>query len=492
MSKFVATSPHIVSETCAVGRLDCIRTARLYGFNTGIICPPAVCPIYRGGVPVLIGGAFGPRNIKAIVGQRISSPRDGTVGNVSSVGSADLVAIRNLNVMNIVNIGCHVFGTLTGGNVDIFLISRTSSRGSASVNIHGTSTSLTYRILGRRFTGRVRVKRVSPVRTRGGLTAITVMNRGVGRAPNVTKGLFNALKHGNVGIVTYTRNTSRAGVSFMISDGSLHGSLGIVRSSFFLSRCRMLGLFVYNVKAMNNDLVRRVRDRHRGLVRRGNLRLGMINVTSTGGTVFDHRNFSLKHFHRRLRRGKGSDSLRALHGRVVNVGVFGSIFISYATDTNITSLCGSLLLRGISMITTGGVTTSSRCRGCHRLGRVTHRHNIGCLFRAGMNTKLPVVGAVGSLVRDNSGVLGVRTILDNALGCVFGGVDTSVPFDGAVGVTRRRHCSRPSPHVSLDKGSIVHGLIVLTHRTNCYLRRDSIRGGLFIPSSFFRNSLSSF
>lgn len=492
MSKFVATSPHIVSATCAVGRLDCIRTARLYGFNTGIMCPPAVCPIYRGGVPVLVGGAFGPRNANAIVGRRISSPRAGTVGNVSSVGSADLVAIRNLNVINIVNIGCHVFGTLTGGNVDMFLISRTSSRGDASVNIHGTSTSLTYRILGRRFTGRVRVNRVSPVRTRGGLTAMTVINRGVGRAPNVTNGLFNALKHGNVGIVTYTRKTSRAGVSFMISSGSLHGSLGIVRSSFFLSRCRILGLFVYNVNAMKNDLVRRVHYRRRGLGMRGKLGLRIMNVTSTAGTVFDHRNFSLTGCQRRLRTGNARDALRSLHSRVVNVGVFGSMFISYATDPSMTSLCGSLLLRGISMITTGGVTTSSGCRGCHRLGRVTHRHNIGCLFRAGMKTKLPVVGAVGSLVRDNSGVLGVRTILDNALGCVFGGVDTSVPFDHAVGVTRRRHCSRPSPHVSLDNGSIVHGLIVLTHRTKCGLRRRSMRGGLFIPGSFFRKSLSSF
>lgn len=492
MSNFVATSPHIVDATCAVDRLACMRTARLYGFNTGIICPPAVCPMYRGGVPVLVGGAFGPSTRKAIVGRRMSRAGDGTVGKVSSVGSADLVAMRNLNVINIVNIGCHVFGTLTGGKVDIFLISRTSSRGDASVNMHGTSTSLTYRILGRRFTGRVRVNRVSPVRTRGGLTAMTVINRGVGRAPNVTKGLFNALKQGNVGIVTYTRKTSRAGVSFIISSGSLHGSLGIVRSSFFLSRCRILGLFVYNINAIKKDLIRRVHRRRGGLVIRGNLGLRIMNVVSTAGTVFDHTKFSLTGCHRRLGRGKISDSLSAVHSRVVNVGVFGSMFISYATDPSVTSLCGSFLRRGVSIITTGGVTTSSTCRGCHRLGLVTHRHNIGCLFRAGIKTKLPVVGAVGSLVRDNSGVLGVRTILSNALGCVFGGVDTSIPFDHAVGVTRRRHCSRPSPHVSLDNGSIVHGLIVLTHRTKCGLRRRSIRGGLFMPGSFFRNSLRSF
>lgn len=481
----------MVDATCAVGRLDCIRTVRLYGFKTGIICPPAVCPMYRGGVPVLVGGAFGPRNRKAVVGRRIGS-NSGTVGNVSSVGSADLVAIANLKVIKIVKIGFQVFGTLTRGNVDIFVMSRTSSRGDASVNIHGRSTTLTYRILGRRFSGRVRVKRVDPIITRVGLTAVTVINRGVGRAPNVTNGLFKALNHGNVDIVTYTRNTSRAGVSFIMRSGSLHGSLGIVRSSFFLSRCRILGLFVYNANAMKNDLVRRVHYRRRGLVRRHNLGLGIMNVTSKRRTLFAHTNMSLSRCGRRLTRGKVPSSARILRSRVVNVGVFGSIFISYATDTRITSLCGSFLVGGVSIMTTGGVTTSSRCSICDRLGRVTHHQNIGFLFRAGINTKLPVVGAVGSLVGDKSGVLGVRTMLDNALGCVFGGVDTSVPFDGAVGVTRRRHCSRPSPHVSLDNGSIVHGLIVLTHRTKCGLRRRSIRGRLFMPGSFFRNPLRRF
>lgn len=447
--------------------------------------------MYRGGVPVLVGGAFGPRTPNAVIGRR-TSRSSGPVGNVSSVGSAYLVAVANLNVINIVNIGRHVFGALTRGNVDIFLISRTSSRGSASVNIEGRSTRLTYRILGRRFTGRVRVNRVSPVGTRNKLTAITVINRGVGRAPNVTKGLFNALKHGNVGIVTYTRNTSRAGVSFIIRNTSLHGALGIVRSSFFLSRCRMLGLFVYNAKAINTDLVRRVRNRRRGLGRRHKLGLRIINVTGNRGTLFAHTKVSLRRFERRLSRGNVPSYPRALHSRVIKVGVFGSIFISYATDPSVTTLCGSLLDRGISIITTGGVTTSSRCSVCTRLGEVTHRHKIGCLFRAGMKTNLPMVGAVGSLVGDNSGVLGVRTIIDNALGCVFGHVDTAAPLDRAVHRTGRRNCSRPSPEVSLDKGSMVQGLIVLTHRTNCHLGRRSIRTSLFVPSDCFRNALSSF
>ncbi len=490
MGNFVATSPQIVAATCAVGRLDCIRTVRLYGFNTGIICPPAVCPMYHGGVPVLVGGAFSPRNGSAIVGTSVTTSR-GPVGNVSDVGNAALVAISNLSVIKIVNIGHHVFSTLTGGNVDIFLISRTSSRGDASVNIHSTSTSTTYRILGTRFYGRVRANTVCHVGTRDNLTAITVINRGVGRAPNVTKGLFNALKHDNVGIVTYTRNTSRAGVSFMISNQCLHGALGIVRSDFFLSRCRILGLFLYKINAIKDDLLTRLTNRHSGLVERHKLGLGLMKVTDNRGTLFGHSNVSLRRYHRLLTSDR-PDGLDHLHSRMVKVGVFGSIFISYATDTRITALCRRFLRRGVSIITTGGRTTSSSCTACGGLGSATHRHKIGFLFRAGMNTKLPVVHAVGSLLGDNSGVLGVRTILDNALGFVFGGVTTSIPFDRAIHLTGRRKCDRPSPHISLDKGSIVHGLIVLTHRTNCRVRRTSIRGRLFIPSSFFGNSLRSF
>lgn len=465
----------------------------MYGFKTGIVCPPAVCPICRGGVPVHVLGAFGPATENACVSGRQIRSSDGTVvGNVSSVGSAYLVAIRNLNVINIVNIGCHVFGALTGGNVDIFVMSRTDSRGGAAFTIQGTSTSLTIEMLSRRFTLRHTRNSVDSAMTRGSLTAITVMNRGVGHAPNVTNGLFKALNDTNVDMVTYTRKTSRAGVSFIVGLGCLHGTLGSVRSSFFLSRCGILGLFVTNINAIKNGLLRRVHVRRPGLVRRGKLGLGIINVTGDGRTVFYHRKLGLRAYVSRLGGGKRRDSPRRLGRRVLGVGVFGSIFISYATGRTISSLCRRLLGGGMSIITTGGVTTSSSCRGCVGLGRATHRHNVGFLFRAGMKTKLPVVGAVGSLVGDNSRVLGLRTILSKALGCVFGALDTSVPFDGTVVVTGRRKCSRPSPHVSLDKGSIVHGLMVLTHRTKCGMRRRSIGHGLFVPRDCFRNSLSSF
>lgn len=437
-----------------------------------------------------MGGAFGPSTPNAVVGGGVSDSR-GPVGNVSSVGNATLVAMANLSVINIVNMGHHVFATLTGRNVSMFVISRTSSRGSASVNMHRRSMRRTMGMLGHRFRGRVTSKTVCPVRTRAKLTAVTVINRGVGRTTNVTNGLFNALNEDNVSIVTYTRNTSRAGVSFIIGDSCLEGSLGMLRSDFFLSRCGILGLFVYNMNAMNKGLVRRVGGRSTSLVRHDGLGLGIINVTSSGGTVFGHRKLSLRGCRTRLG-GSLPDAPRLLHSAVLTVGVFGDMFMSYATDGSITTLCRDLLRRGMDIVTTGGVTTSDRCRGCRGLGGATVRHNMFFHFRAGINTNLPVVKAVGSLQGSKSGVLGVRTILSKALGFVFGTVSKIIPFSRAIGLTGRGNCDRPSPHVSLDNVSIVEGLIVLSHRTKCHMRRRSMRGGLFMPGSFFGNDVSRF
>src|SRR5207253_5591953 len=142
-------------------------------FGAKVIYPPTIHPVMSKGIPIRIKNTFDPAHHGTLI--ESESRSDGNI--ISGISSIDKISVLNLEGSGMVGIpgfSKRLFGALSRAEINVILITQSSSEHSICVAIEDKHGDVAKRVVDREFEYEIAIGKIDPLKVESGFSILAL------------------------------------------------------------------------------------------------------------------------------------------------------------------------------------------------------------------------------------------------------------------------------------------------------------------------------
>ena len=225
--------PRVVPEARTIEYLSYAEAAEFSYFGARVIHPKTILPAVERGIPLRILNSFHPEH----PGTRIVAdppPNGRVVKGITAIGQVSEVTVAGRGMIGIPGIAARVFTAVAQEQVNVLMISQSSSEQSICFVVPGEAAARTLRALERAFEYDMLRHNVERVWSNDHVAVLAVVGERMRGTPGIAARLFTALAEAGVNILSIAQGSSEYNISLVIAAGEVERAVRAVHGTFEL------------------------------------------------------------------------------------------------------------------------------------------------------------------------------------------------------------------------------------------------------------------
>ena len=225
----MTADPKIVKNAKSIRSLSYDEAMELAYFGAKVLHPLTVTPVQELNIPIRIKNAFNPE-FEGTVISSIGS-KDRVVKAVTSIKNTAIITVGGAGMVGVPSVVARTFEALAKENVDVLMISQSSSMANISIVIQKKDLDKALEALKREFKEGNLVKEIS---VKDGVSVVAVVGEGMKGTPGVAAKVFSAVAERGVNVLMISQGSSELNISFAIEEKDLITAVNAVHAAFKL------------------------------------------------------------------------------------------------------------------------------------------------------------------------------------------------------------------------------------------------------------------
>lgn len=487
----MTADPRFVRNVRQIARINYREAMELSHFGAKVIYPPTIQPVMAKGIPVLVKNTFEPDAAGTLI--EAESPDTGEiVRGITSIDRICVLSLEGSGMVGIPGFSKRLFDALSRAEINVILITQSSSEHSICVAIEEKHSDRAKRVVDREFEHEINIGKIDPLKVEGGFSILALVGDRMKEHTGVSGKMFTTLGHNGINIHAIAQGSSERNISAIISTNDVRKAVNTLHEEFFSDGSKQINLFIVGAGTVGSRLLEQLRLQHDFLLKNMRLNVRVVGLANSKRLAFNEEGIDLSVWKDALARG--SEGL--LPAETANViaerNLRNSIFVDVTANAGVVEMYAPLLEKSVSVIACNKVAASADYKTYSTLKSLAREFNSMFLFETNVGAGLPIISTLNDLTRSGDRVNRIDAVLSGTLNFVFNHYDGSRSFADIVRQAQNDGYTEPDPRLDLSGTDVARKILILAREAGQKLEMDDIVNVPFLPASCFEGSVEDF
>lgn len=469
----LTADPRKVQKVFTIPEMSYAEAMEMSHFGAKVIYPPTLLPALNKNIPLYIKNTFNPTFEGTLISSNATLSND-PVRGISSINNVALMTLQGSGLFGMPGIAARLFNSLALAKINIILITQGSSESSITFAVDPKSAKKAKKVVEEAFLFELKEGSVEPIKVESELSVIAIIGENMRYHPGIAGRLFTALGKNGVNCVAIAQGSSELNVSVVINRADEQKGLNALHEAFFLSKTKVLHLFIAGVGLIGSTLLKQIRQQTSYLLEKQSLELRIVGLSNSRKMLFDSNGINLNNWKDNLIASELEASISGFVEEMKNLNLANSIFVDNTASELVANQYESILNASISISTPNKIATSSSYPQYLRLKRIAAKRGVQFLYETNVGAGLPVINTLHDLIHSGDQILKIEGVLSGSLSFIFNSFDGSEDFDTIVEKAKELGYTEPDPRIDLMGIDIRRKIIILARESGIPLEAKDV------------------
>jgi aspartokinase/homoserine dehydrogenase 1 len=492
----MTADPNLVAEARVLPRISYQEAAEMSYFGAKVVHPKTMIPAVVHGIPIRIKNTFSPKTPGTLIG--IRSGRKPLIKTVTSVRDLALLNIEGNGMVGIPGVASRVFEVLARENINIMMISQSSSEHSICLVVRSSDAGTARQALEREFGVELDRNLIERVAVTRAVAIVSIIGAGMRGTPGIAGKFFDALRRCRVNVLAIAQGSSELNISAAIAENDYRHAVQAIHTAFGLTRD--LNVFVFGSGNISRTLLGHICSSRRQVDKILKVRLKVLGVCNTRNWVFDSGGLPDSVL-QSLAAGSGLETITTCLPRPSNESILDQISGAFKSDVVLIDATAADfsgahlegLRRGFHLVTANKRPLADSLSNYRRIQELRQEKGLNYRYEATFGAGLPLLSTLQDLIETGDRVLHIQGCLSGTLGFICTKLDERIPFSAAVREAMSLGYTEPDPRDDLSGTDVARKALIIAREIGLALEMRQVALEPIIPVSQLRGgTLSGF
>ncbi len=502
----LTADPRKVGNSYSLNAVTYEEAMEMSHFGAKVIHPPTMKPALIKKIPIRIKNTFNPSFAGTIIagGEPESTF---SVKGISSIDDITLLRITGSGMVGVVGIASRIFGALAKASINVILITQASSEHSVCFAVLPQHGKQSKKLIEEEFKWEIRDRMIDEVIVERELSIIAVVGENMRHTPGISGKVFRALGKNGINIVAIAQGSSELNISLVIPKPDLKKALNVLHNSLFLSKRKILNLFLVGPGLVGGALLRLLVDRnvyvsarpaHMAAKRGGmpdkfHTNIKVAGLLNRRKMFFNEKGIELKNWELLLGSSKENADLEKFIEQMKEMNLPNSILVDCTANDSVVKHYLEVLNSSISIVTPNKIANTQSYDKYLLLKEAASKKNVQFRYGTNVGSALPVISTLKDIVDNGDEIVKIEGIFSGTLSFIFNTLKEKDSFSEVVKLAKERGYTEPDPRDDLSGLDMARKLLILIREAGIpFELRDIEIEKLISPESGKAKSIESF
>ena len=490
VSGMMTADPRFVKNVRGIERITYREAMELSHFGAKVIYPPTIQPVMARGIPVWIKNTFAPADHGTLI-EAESKPDKEIIRGITSIDNICVLSLEGSGMVGIPGFSKRLFDALSRAQINVILITQSSSEHSICVAIEEKYSGLAKKRVDSEFEYEINVGRIEPLRVETGFSILALVGDNMKAHTGVSGRMFATLGHNGINIHAIAQGSSERNISTIIDSSDVRKAVNTLHEEFFSDGSKQINVFITGTGTVGSRLIEQIRQQHDYLLAHLRLNLRLTGVANSRRMLVNEEGLDPGSARDLLGNAAAGD-VAAFTDEILARNLRNSIFVDVTASPEVVEMYPKLMEKSISVIACNKIAASSGYDKYQYLKGLAREYNTNFLFETNVGAGLPVINTLNDLTRSGDKINRIEAVLSGTLNFVFNNYDGSRKFASVVRQAQDEGYTEPDPRLDLSGTDVARKILILAREAGFELEMDDIENTPFLPVSCLAGSVEDF
>lgn len=490
VSGMMTADPRFVRNVREISHITYREAMELSHFGAKVIYPPTIQPVMTKGIPVLIKNTFAPQEPGTLIEAQSSEPA-GIIRGISSIDKITVLNLEGSGMVGIPGFSKRLFDALSRAEINVILITQSSSEHSICVAIEEKHAALARQVVDTEFAYEISVGKIDPLKAESGFSILALVGDNMKEHTGVSGKMFTTLGQNGINIHAIAQGSSERNISAIISSRDVRKAVNTLHEEFFSDGSKQINLYIAGVGTVGGKLIGQLERQHDHLLEDLRLNLRVVGLANSKRALISEEGVDLDGYSAKL--GDATpQTISEFADAIVQNNLRNSIFVDVTASPDVVATYPALLQRSVSIIACNKIAASSAYEEYRRLKDLAREYGANFFFETNVGAGLPVIHTLNDLLRSGDRIRRIEAVLSGTLNFVFNNYDGSCTFSDVVRQAQDEGYTEPDPRLDLSGTDVARKILILAREAGHQLEMHEIANEAFLPESCLAGSVEDF
>jgi aspartokinase/homoserine dehydrogenase 1 len=490
VSGMMTADPRLVSNAKIIPHILYREAMELSHFGAKVVYPPTIQPVMRKNIPVWVKSTFAPSDHGTLI-ENTSIKNGSSVRGISSINKIALLSLEGSGMAGIPGFSKRLFETLANEQINVILITQSSSEHSICVGIEEASAQTAKKAVDEAFADEIERLKVDPLIVENDLAIIALVGDKMKSHPGISGKMFSALGKNGVNVRAISQGSSERNISAVISTKDVKKAVNVLHEEFFETTYKQVNLFITGVGNVGSRLISQLLQQHQYIQKNLRLHIRVVGIANSRKMLFNQKGIDLKNW-KELLENADEMNLGEFVKAIQTKNLRNSVFVDATANENVAKHYAEILEKSISIVACNKIAASSSFNYYEKLKNLARESNVHFLFETNVGAGLPVIGTLNDLLLSGDKINKIEAVLSGTLNFVFNNYKGIESFAKVVKRAQEEGYTEPDPRLDLSGVDVVRKIMILARESGEKIEMEDINNNAFMPPQCMLGSVDDF
>lgn len=490
VSGMMTADPRIVSNAKIIPHVLYREAMELSHFGAKVIYPPTIQPVMRKNIPVWVKSTFDPEHHGTLI-ENSSIKNDSSVRGISSINKIALLSLEGSGMAGIPGFSKRLFETLANEQINVILITQSSSEHSICVGIEETAAETAKRAVDEAFAIEIERMKVEPLIVEKDLAIIAIVGDKMKSHPGISGKMFSALGKNGVNVRAISQGSSERNISAVIATKDVKKAVNVLHEEFFEKTYKQVNLFIAGTGNVGSRLLSQLLQQQNYLQKYLHLSVRVVAIANSKKMLFNEKGIDLKNWKELLQKSEAMN-LSEFANTIQSKNLRNSVFVDVTANEDVANRYEEILEKSVSIVACNKIAASSSLNRYEKLKNLAREFNVHFLFETNVGAGLPVIGTLNDLLLSGDKINKIEAVLSGTLNFVFNHYNGTETFAKVVKQAQDEGYTEPDPRLDLSGVDVVRKIMILARESGEKIEMEDVENNAFMPAECMEGSVEDF
>ncbi|CAN5524601.1 bifunctional aspartate kinase/homoserine dehydrogenase I [soil metagenome] len=490
VSGMMTADPRFVRNVRQISHITYREAMELSHFGAKVIYPPTIQPVMAKGIPVLIKNTFAPADHGTLIESESAAKKD-MIRGITSIDKITVLNLEGSGMVGIPGFSKRLFDALSRAEINVILITQSSSEHSICVAIDERHADKAKRFVDREFEYEINVGRIEPLKVDSGFSILALVGDNMKEHTGVSGKMFTTLGHNGINIYAIAQGSSERNISAIISSKDVRKAVNTLHEEFFSDGKKQINVFIAGVGIVGSRLLDQLRTQHDHLSDDLRLNVQVVGLANSKRALLQADGVDLGAYTTELAEADATTIVQFTDS-IIEQNLRNSVFVDVTANAAVVETYPKLLSKSISVIACNKVAASSEYEKYSHLKDLAREFGTNFFFETNVGAGLPVINTLNDLLRSGDKVNRIEAVLSGTLNFVFNNYDGTRKFADVVRQAQNEGYTEPDPRLDLSGTDVARKILILAREAGNRMEMNEITNAGFLPESCLSGNVHDF
>ncbi|MDR6516867.1 bifunctional aspartate kinase/homoserine dehydrogenase I [Chryseobacterium camelliae] len=494
VSGMMTADPRLVSTAKPISRISYAEAMELSHFGAKVLYPPTLQPVMAKNISLRIKNTFEPEAAGTLVchhTEKADDEKQEFAVGISNMSRIALLTLEGSGMIGIPGISARLFQCLSNENINVILITQSSSEHSITVAISEKDTDNAQYAVHASFKDDLQLKKVEPLMIETGLAIVALVGENMKSKSGVSAKMFGCLGNNGINIRAIAQGSSEKNISIVIAEADVKKALNVMHEEFFESVIKQVHIYLCGTGNVGKKLIRQMYAQNEYLKENLLINLRIAGVCNSRKVLFSEKGIS-EHELSLMHESGQEASAGKFAAEIISRNLRNSVFVDVTASPEVPEIYEELLKKSVNIIACNKIAASSSLEHYRHLKLTARNHSCKFFFETNVGAGLPVIGTINDLMRSGDQILSIQAVLSGTLNFVFNNYDGTRTFSEIVAQAQAEGYTEPDPRLDLAGTDVARKILILAREAGYALEFDDIENESFLPEECMHGNVEDF